>query len=63
MKLIRSLAACSAVVIGLGLAPGIAPPASAAGTLVATQGTVLSATNQILPLSALFAPLVGGVSP
>ena len=57
MKLIRSLAACSAVTLVFGLAPGIAPPASAAGVLVTSPATVLAAAGQLLPLAALFQPV------
>ena len=57
MKLIRSLAACSAVALGLSLAPGIAPPASAAGVLVTNRATVSATPGQTLPLAALFQPV------
>ena len=57
MKLIRSLAACSAVALGLSLAQGIAPPASAAGVLVTNQATLSATPGQTLPLAALFQPV------
>lgn len=59
MKLIRFLAVCSAVTLVFSLAPGIAPPASAAGSLVvvASQAAVLATPGQALPLAALFQPV------
>lgn len=62
MKLIRSLAACGAVTLVFSLAPGIAPPASAAGRLVTSPATVPATAGQVLPLAALFQP-VRGASP
>ena len=54
MKLIRSLAACCAVTLVFSLTPGIAPRASAAGTLVTSPATVPATPGQTLALAALF---------
>ncbi len=63
MNLIRSLAACSAVALGLSMAPGVAPPASAESVLVAGRAPVSATPGQTLLLGALFSPAISGVVP
>ena len=59
MKLIRFLAACVALTLVSSLAPGFAPPVSAAGVLVTSPETVPATPGQTLALGTLFQPVRG----
>ena len=59
MKLIRFLAACVALTLVSSLAPGFAPPVSAAGGLVTSPETVPATPGQTLALGTLFQPVRG----
>jgi Bacterial Ig domain len=61
--MIRSLAACTAMALGLCLAPSLAPPVSADGLLVVGRAPVSATPGQTLPLGALFSVPATGLAP